>query len=150
VLQEVRRADPEGVDMRVVEELGAFMRDSLTWRLLICPQQPRKQSAGGIALPEDVQDAEMHLQYIGKVIAIGPLAGKNEKFLPPEFRDVNLALRSQRERLPYAWPYQVGDWVMYGRYAGMKMEHQGIKLLVVNDDELLGRIPTPEGFKVYA
>jgi hypothetical protein len=30
------------------------------------------------------------------------------------------------------------------------MEHQGIKLLVVNDDELLGRIPTPEGFKVYA
>lgn len=137
----------EGVDMGLLKQLGDFMRPALMWRLLICPMQPRKKSAGGIALPDDVQDAEQHLQYIGKVIAIGPLAGKNERFLPPEFRDVNMA---KAGALPFHWPYQEGDWVMYGRYAGMRMEYMGMKLLVVNDDELLGKIPSPEGFKIYA
>lgn len=137
----------EGVDMPALRLLADFMRDSLTWRVLILPQQPKVRSKGGIELPDSVQDSEQHLQYIGMVLAIGPLAGKNERFLPPSFRDINLA---QTRDLPFAWPYKVGDWVTYGRYAGMKQEYRGTKLLVVNDDELTGRIPGPEGFKIYA
>jgi co-chaperonin GroES (HSP10) len=134
----------------VVKEIADRMRPALMWRLLICPQQPKKTSAGGIALPDDVQDAEQHLQYIGRILAVGPLAGKNERFMPPEYRDMNLARKAEFQPLPYAWPYKEGDWVLYGRYAGMRMDYKGIKLLVVNDDELQGIIASPEGWKIYA
>ena len=134
-----------------VLNLAQFMRPTLCWRVLVCPMQPRRKSAGGIALPEAVQDNEMHLQYIGRIVAIGPLAGKSERFLPPQFRDVNLSVLAQREGgIPYQWGYGEGDWVEYGQYAGMRQDFHGIRLLIVNDDELLSRIPGPEGFRIYA
>lgn len=113
------------------------------WRVLIVPVQPKQMSKGGIALPSQTSDAEGYLNYIGRIAAFGPLAGKNEKFLNPD----RPPLGEPQPR--YLWDYKVGDWVTYGRYAGQRMEKDGVKLVLVNDDEILARIKSPQGFRIY-
>lgn len=107
----------------------------LLWRVLVIPVQPKQQTTSGIILATETQDAEKALQFIGRVAGVGPLAGKSAKF-----RDENGQLQ---------WPVKVGDWVVYGRYAGQRCEYKGTRLLLMNDDEILGVADGPEGFRIY-
>ncbi len=139
------------MDMEVPEDAP----EAFLWRLLIMPAQPRAMSKGGIALPNKVMEAEEHLNYIGKVVGIGPLAGKSEKFANPawtEWRDNTSVEPPPRPEPPrYLWDIKVGDWVIYGRYTGQKCWFKGAKMIFVNDDEILGKAKAgPVGFKVYA
>ena len=112
-------------------DLGAIRKaiKPLLWRVLICPVQPRKLSKGGIALPDAVQDGEEHLNYIGRVVSLGPLAG---------------------DKWAGKWAVKEGDCVVYGRYAGQRMEWKGVKLVEVNDDEILAVVDSIESFRIYA
>lgn len=118
----------------------------LLWRVLVCPVQPRKMSKGGIALPDAVQDGEEHLNYIGRVVSMGPLAGKSEKFENPNW----VPSQGTSPGGKYLWDVKEGDIVVYGRYAGQRMEWKGVKLLEVNDDEVLAVVDSMEAFRVYA
>lgn len=121
----------------------------LLWRVLICPVQPREMSSGGIALPVSATDGEAHLNYIGRVVALGPLAGKSEKFQNPIWSP-DLPAHILHQTPQYLWGVKEGDWVVFSRYAGQRMEWKGIKLLQANDDEILGVISDPKSFRVYA
>ena len=117
--------------------------DPTLWRVLILPRQPKKMSAGGIALVTESQDAEMHLNYIGQVIKLGPLAGKSEKFQNPDWKP---ALSVPR----YLWDVKVGDWVVFGRYSGQVITYRGFRFLTVNDDGITNVIArNPELYKVW-
>lgn len=105
--------------------------EPVLWRLLVVPVQPRRQSKGGIVLPDETREAEEHLSYIGKVIALGPMAGKK-----PEWPEG-------------AYDVKVGDWILFGRYSGQKIEYQGVKFLFLDDDNVLGKCSGPEGFRIY-
>lgn len=150
-------ADPYfGVDYEDgLEEIGEMevpkgVPEAFLWRLLIMPAQPRAMSKGGIALPNKVMEAEEHLNYIGKVVNIGPLAGKSERFLNPRWND-NLPQHIKDQMQKYLWDIHVGDWVIYGRYTGQKCWFRGAKMIFVNDDEILGKAKGgPVGFKIYA
>ena len=137
-------ADDQEID---IEAIGKAIRPVL-WRVLVCPVQPRKMSNGAhgvqIALVTNTQENEAHLNYIGRVVAMGPLAGKNERFQNPDWH----AWTFWRRR--YLYDVNVGDWILYGRYAGQRMERRGVKLLAVNDDEILDVIENPDDFRVYA
>ena len=37
-----------------------------------------------------------------------------------------------------------GEWVLFGRYAGARFKIDGGELRILNDDEILARIPDPE------
>lgn len=100
------------------------------WRVVIMPVQPPKMSKGGLALPDMVKDAEEHLNYIGRVVAIGPMAGRDAKF------QGTLTL-------------EVGGWVLFKRYQGMNIHFKGTKLCIINDDQIVATIESPEGFRVY-
>lgn len=137
------------------------------WRVLVLPRQPKKMSKGGIALPETAQEAETHLNYIGQVLALGPLAGKSEKFQNPEWMPPrDRADTAQRyasalteiarfgHELPKAprflWDVKVGDWVLFGRYSGMVITYKGVRLLNLNDDDITEILPHgPEHLKVW-
>lgn len=124
----------------------------MLWRVLIMPVQPASMSKGtngvSIALPAQVQDADSHLNYIGKVVALGPLAGKSEKFENPLWNE--RLEEEQKKSIPrWLWEIGVGDWVCYGRYAGQRIEYQGVKLVLVADDEVLAKIGGPEGYRLY-
>lgn len=115
------------------------------WRMLIMPVQPKRKSKGGILLPYQAQDAEGHLQIVGKVAALGPLAFRSWKFAAG-FTDYARIVTGQR----VSWAPKVGDWVVYGRYTGQRCEYRGLKMVIMNDDELIAHISSPDGFKIYA
>jgi len=107
------------------------------WRVMVCPVQPKTMSKGGIALPATVGDAEQYLNYIGKVVAMGPLAGVKAEFADPKTGEST-------------YKVNVGDWVAYGRYAGQRIEYKGVRLLLLNDDDVTLTLPAgPAGFKIY-
>lgn len=101
------------------------------WRVIVIPVRPRSKSRGGIELVDVTQDNQEHVTNLGKIVAIGPMAGKKEGWTKE------------------AWPYKVGDWVQYGTYAGQRFEYQGVKAIIMNDDELLTQCEGPEGFRIY-
>lgn len=112
-------------------EVPADHPQPLLWRVLIAPVKPKTMSRGGIEIPALAQEAQEYMNYLGKVVAVGDLAFKSEKF-------------AGQQSFP-----GVGDFVIYGRYAGQKIQHRGVKLLVVNDDEILCVVSDPEALKIY-
>ena len=107
------------------------------WRILIEPLRVEERTAGGIMLPEQSKKAKEHLNYIGRVVAMGPLCYRD-----PKFGDGG----------PWC---QVGDWVAYGQYAGQQVlvrtdDRAGaVAMRLCNDDEILCRLASPESVLVY-
>lgn len=106
----------------------------LLWRVLVMPVQPKQVSKGGIILAQESQKAEGHLQIVGKVVAMGPVAGKSEQF--------------KVDGIPQ-FDVKVGDWVIFGRYTGQRCEFKGVKLILMNDDQLIAKANGPDGFRIY-
>lgn len=100
------------------------------WRLLVMPQAPESVSKGGIVLTPSNQDAQMYNTYVGKVVAMGPLVG----------------LRDPLNAAPL--DVEVGDWILYGKYAGQRIECKGIRLVIINDEDILGKTEHPDALKV--
>jgi co-chaperonin GroES (HSP10) len=101
------------------------------WRMLVAPIKPRRESKGGIVLPDEALDAEATLTYIGKVVKCGPLVGKK-----PEWPEGGYDIKP-------------GDWVVFGRHAGQRFEFKGVKLLLIDDDAIMAKADSPEGFRIY-
>lgn len=128
-LSEVEKTDywlnPE--EIKIPEDLP----QPQLWRMLIAPVQPRRKSAGGIIVPEQARDSEEHLAYIGKVVAVGPMVGRKPEW-PEGMYDI-----------------KVGDWVVFGRYAGQRFQFKDLRLLLLDDDAVMAKCSGPEGFRIY-
>jgi co-chaperonin GroES (HSP10) len=131
-------ANPEGT------EAPAGLPVPALWRILVMPVQPTKKTASGIVIPVQAQDAEEHLQVVGKIVALGPLAYRSFKLAagPLDYLRILCGMR-------VAWAPQVGDWIVYGRYTGQRLEYRDRRLIVMNDDEIIAQVADPSGFKVY-
>lgn len=103
----------------------------ILWKVLIVPRRPKKESRGGIIIAQAAQDAERHLNYVGQIVAMGELAYRSDIF-------------KEMTEVP-----RVGEWVVYGRYAGQPMLYKGVRFLVCDDKQLLCRVPNPDGLTVY-
>lgn len=128
-------------DTKVPEDLQADLNSGaasvLYWRALIMPVRPQKKSRGGILLVEESRENAQYLTYIGKIVALGPLWCKGANFQgDDENKLADPALKP-------------GDWVLYGRHAGQRVEYKGVKFLLVNDDDKLMKIRSPEGWRIY-
>jgi co-chaperonin GroES (HSP10) len=93
--------------------------------------RPREISKGGIVLALANQESQEILNFIGKLVAVGPMAGKHER------------LGGTGTEPGPNFP-KIGEYVAFGRYAGQKMAHKGVKVLLLNDDEMLSIVPNPE------
>lgn len=105
------------------------------WRVMIMPIKPKEVSKGGIVLAKANQDAQEILNFLGKVVALGPAAGVHER------------LGGDGSTPGDGFP-KVGEYVIYGRYAGQPLLYRNQKLIIVNDDEILGIVPNPDLLKV--
>lgn len=101
------------------------------WRVLVMPRTAEEKSKGGIIVAKEAQTAQEYQTYVGRILAAGGEAFKSERF-------------ANEQRLP-----EVGDWVVYGRYAGQRLEYRGVRLIVVNDDEILAVAADPETLRIY-
>ena len=124
------------------------------WRCVVFPKTAKKFSEGGIALPDSAIEAEGTLNYIGQVISVGTLAGRNDSYKNPDHKLIYpqgmMAGVPVEEGTKFTgFDIRSGDWVLYGKFSGMKMTIKGVQLLIMNDDEFLAKIDKPDFYEVY-
>ena len=96
------------------------------WRLLVLPFTPKEKTKGGIIIAQESLDKARIATNCGYVVKMGPMAyGDKEKF-------------------PTGPWCKEGDWVIIARYAGSRIKIEDGELRILNDDEVLGTVDSPE------
>ena len=96
------------------------------WRMLILPFKMNEKTKGGLYLGQDTLERQQVGSTCGLVLAMGPdCYGDKEKF--PEG--------------PWC---KKGDWVIFARYAGSRIQIDGGEVRLLNDDEVLATMDNPE------
>jgi co-chaperonin GroES (HSP10) len=101
--------------------------EAVGWRIIVRPVQIVGKTKGGIILTEQFRDDMAYLTTVGRVLCMGPLCYKDEQKFGPK---------------PKAW-CKPGDYVTYAKFAGSKFLYKGVRLLLVNDDEVLFKVDSP-------
>jgi len=94
--------------------------------ILVRPVPVRRKSAGGILIPESVRADRDYLNTVGKVLALGELAFKDEEIYRTG---------------PWVKP---GDYVVYTKYAGSKLWWKGVQLLIIKAGAIELVVDKPE------
>ena len=98
------------------------------WRLLVLPFKMKEKTKGGIVLAEATLERQQVASQCGLVLAMGSQC----------YRD--------KERYPEGPWCKVNDWVMFARYAGSRIKIDGGEIRLLNDDEVLAKLDSPEDF----
>ena len=96
------------------------------WRLLVLPFKMKEKTKGGIVLAEATLERQQVASQCGLVLAMGSQC----------YRD--------KERYPEGPWCKVNDWVMFARYAGSRIKIDGGAIRLLNDDEVLAKLDSPE------
>ena len=96
------------------------------WRLLVLPFKMKEKTKGGIHLAETTLEKQQVASQVGLVMAMGP------------------DCYADKERYPDGPWCKVKDWVMFARYAGSRIKIEGGEMRLLNDDEVLATIDSPE------
>ena len=95
------------------------------WRMLLLPFKMKEKTKGGLILGQETLEKQQVASQCGLVLAMGPHCYDKEKF--PEG--------------PWC---KKGDWVVFARYAGSRIQIDGGEVRLLNDDEVLATIDDPE------
>ncbi len=95
------------------------------WRMLLLPFKMKEKTKGGLILGQETLEKQQVASQCGLVLAMGPHCYDKEKF--PEG--------------PWC---KKGDWVVFARYAGSRIQIDGGEVRLLNDDEVLATIENPE------
>jgi|TARA_B100000959_G_scaffold7919_1_gene8026 chaperonin GroES len=96
------------------------------WRLLVLPFRMDEKTKGGLLLGQDTLDKQQVASQCGNVLAMGPLCYKD------------------KERYPDGPWCKIGDWVIFARYAGSRIQIEGGEIRLLNEDEILATVKNPE------
>ena len=96
------------------------------WRILVLPFKPNKKSKGGVILTDKTLEDSQLTASVALVLDTGDDAYKD------------------KEKFPGGPWCKQGDWVVFGRYAGSRLKIEGGEVRLLNDDEILGTVETPE------
>ena len=92
------------------------------YRILLRPRGVVEKTKGGIILTDSNKDSQTYLNSVGQIIAMGAECYTDRK-------------------KPWC---KVGDWVIFGRYAGARVSVQTVKMVLLNDDEIIATLESPE------
>ena len=96
------------------------------WRLLVLPFKMKEKTKGGLVLAETTLEKQQVASQVGLVMAMGPDCYKD------------------KERYSDGPWCKVNDWIMFARYAGSRIKIDGGEMRLLNDDEVLATIDSPE------
>ena len=115
--------------------------------ILVRPVPIREKSKGGILLPDVVRDDAAYLNTVGRVLSVGPLAYSHDDFVKPGSKQPVL----DEEHCTYVVPFgirepwcKIGDYVVYGKNIGRKFFYKSVKLLLIEDRDVLMVVTDPE------
>ena len=92
------------------------------WRMLVLPFRMKEKTDGGIIMGTETIDRQQVASQCGNVIAMGD------------------ACYVDKERYPNGPWCKVGDWVVFARYAGSRIEIEGGEVRLLNEDEILATV----------
>ena len=92
------------------------------FRLLIKSREIQEKTKGGIILTDDTKDIAKRACVISQGISMG-----DECYHDKETK----------------W-CKIGDWVLTGKYIGLKFRYEGQEYAMINDDEVLAVVPNPD------
>ena len=95
------------------------------WRMIVLPFKMPEKTKGGLSFGQETLERQQVASTCGLVLAQGPHCYDKEKF--PEG--------------PWC---KKGDWVVFARYAGSRIQIDGGEVRILNDDEVLATIANPE------
>lgn len=81
-------------------------------RVLVEPSAAETKTASGIIIPDTAQEKPQK----GKIIAVGPGTKENPVTL------------------------KVGDQILYGKYSGTELKHDGVDYLIMKESDILATI----------
>ena len=90
-------------------------------RIVVQPVEGESVSPGGILIPDNAKEKPLE----AVVLAAGPGKALEDGSIRP-------------------MPVEVGDRVLYSRFAGTELELDGKKLLMLTDDDLMGKLKEKE------
>ena len=96
------------------------------WRMLVLPFRMNEKSKGGVLFANETVDKQQVASQCGNVLAMGSECYKD------------------KERYPSGPWCKVGDWVVFARYAGSRIEIDGGEVRLLNEDEILATVKNPE------
>ena len=95
------------------------------WRIIVLPFKMDEKTKGGIIMNESTLEKQQVASQCGNVLAMGPQC----------YMD--------KERYPNGPWCKVGDWVVFARYAGSRIEIEGGEVRLLNEDEILATVQDP-------
>ena len=120
-------ADSGVLDPKVLHEK---VRDRVPqptgWRITVLPYMGKDKSKGGIALSNQTRQLNQLTTSCGYVLKMGDLAYADQSKFPNG---------------PWC---KEGDWVIFARYGGSRLNIEGGEIRVLNDDEILAVVKDPE------
>ena len=96
------------------------------WRILVLPFRMDEKTKGGILMGAETIDRQQVASQCGNVLAMGDSCYKDE------------------ERYPSGPWGKGGDWVIFARYAGSRIQIEGGEIRLLNEDEILATVKNPE------
>ena len=96
------------------------------WRLIVLPFKMDEKTKGGIIMNETTLEKQQVASQCGNVLAMGPQC------------------YTDKERYPEGPWCKVGDWLIFARYAGSRIQIEGGEIRLLNEDEILATIKNPE------
>ena len=95
------------------------------WRLLVLPFKMKEKTKGGLYLGQETIERQQVGSQCGNVLAMGP------------------DCYNDKDRFTQGPWCKVGDWVVFARYAGSRIEIEGGEVRLLNDDEVLATVQDP-------
>ena len=96
------------------------------WRIVVLPYRGIGKTKGGVLLTDKTIEDSQLTASVALVLDTGDDAYKD------------------KEKFPNGPWCKQGDWVVFGRYAGSRLKIEGGEVRLLNDDEILGTVETPE------
>jgi co-chaperonin GroES (HSP10) len=120
-------ADSGVLDPKVLhEKVRSRVPQPTGWRITVLPYMGKDKSKGGIALSNQTRQLNQLTTSCGYVLKMGDLAYADQSKFPNG---------------PWC---KEGDWVIFARYGGSRLNIEGGEIRVLNDDEILAVVNDPE------
>ena len=114
------------LDENNIKDVQDQLPEPVGYRILVLPFTPKEKTKGGLVLAETTLEKQQVASQVGLVMAMGPQC----------YQD--------KERYPEGPWCKEKDWIMFARYAGSRIKIDGGEMRLLNDDEVLATIDSPE------
>ena len=123
LLDKIKAEKKPEVDLSKKED--SKLPEPTGWRLLVLPFKMKEKTKGGLYLGQETLERQQVGANSGLVLKMG-------------------AHCYDKERYPEGPWCKKGDWVIFARYAGSRIQIDGGEVRLLNDDEVLATIKDPE------